>query len=708
MTFLDPFVLLGLAAAAVPLLLHLFNLRRPRRVDFSSLEFLKSLQQRTMQRVRIKQWLLLLLRILAIASLVLAFARPTLTGNLAGTVGQTRTSWALVVDNTLSMTVRDGQGAYLEQAKDAAMGIAEAMDPDDEAFLLTTAQGAEGNGSAPYRSPGAVQEALDAIETRPGGTTTARSVARAVERLGEAAHLNKEIYVITDRQASTLADSIAAEVPDDIGVTLVPIGSRTPANVAVTDVRVQSRIVEAGQPVQVEATLTNYGSEPLEGYVASTYLEGERVAQATATLEPGQSTTVDFTATPQQRGWLAGTVEVEDDAFAHDNVRHFTLHVPRERELLVVQGEAQSTRHIDLALSPELVQGRLAFRTETIAEDALAATSLGSYDAVVLAGPASLSSGEVAALARYVEAGGGLLFFPSQQAPAADYNALFDALGGGRFSGFSGTLGEEQVIATFDRVDLQHTLFEGVFDRADAQDDVQVESPDVYYAMNYSPGSGMAQTLIELSNGFPFLQEVRHGSGVALLTAVAADPQWSDLPVRGLFIPLLYRSMYYLSAGESAAGEQLTGGQPGELRVTGVPEGEPLRIIGPNGTERTPEQRTLFGATLLQTDASMQTPGIYDVMAGDSLVRRVALNLDARESDLRTAPDEEAVQALSEALGREVGMLDPGADRVQVAETVQQRRVGTEIWNVFLLLALGLLVTEMLVASQWRPESVSA
>jgi hypothetical protein len=226
--------------------------------------------------------------------------------------------------------------------------------------------------------------------------------------------------------------------------------------------------------------------------------------------------------------------------------------------------------------------------------------------------------------------------------------------------------------------------------------------------MNYSPSGGSAQTLIELSNGFPFLQELRHGGGVALLAAVAADPQWSDLPVRGLFIPLLYRSVYYLSAGESVAGEQLTVGQPGELRITGVSEAAPIRLVGPDGTERTPEQRTLFGATLIQVDASTQTPGLYDVQAGDTLVRRVALNLDARESDLRTAPPEEAAGTLSNALGHPVGTLDLGAGGVPVAETIRQQRVGTEIWNVFLLLALGFLITEMLVASQWKPESATA
>src|SRR5690606_41260075 len=103
MEFLNPLALAALAAAAIPLIIHLFNFRRPRKVDFSSLEFVRELQKSTMQRVRIKQWLLLLLRMLAIACLVIAFARPTLTGDVAGSVGgRPLSAGAVVIDNSLS------------------------------------------------------------------------------------------------------------------------------------------------------------------------------------------------------------------------------------------------------------------------------------------------------------------------------------------------------------------------------------------------------------------------------------------------------------------------------------------------------------------------------------------------------------------------------------------------------------------------------
>ncbi len=710
MTFLNPLILFGLIAAAIPLIIHLFNFRRPRKVDFSSLAFLKELQQTTMQRVQIKQWLLLLLRTLALASLILAFARPTLTSNVAATFGgRANSSVAVILDNSLSMTLRDGNGEYLAQARELADAVIQQMEPGDEVFVLSS-EGETAAGTAPFNSRGSAQEAVADIEAMPATSSTVRSLMKGSDLLSRASNLNREIYFFSDFQRSTLLDSVGAELPGSARVVLVPVGDRRFANVAVTGVRVLSRIIEVSQPVRIEATLVNYGQERIEDYLAGLFLEGERVAQGTADLEPGAPATVVFTVTPQRRGWLSGLVQTEDDAFPYDNERFFTLNVPEQRRLLVVRGEEQRTDYVELALSPKLTGGRVALEVETVPESALASKNLGAYDAVVLVGPRSLSSGEVASLARYVEEGGGLLFFPGPAAQAEDYNALFAGLGAGRFSGFSGNLGSGAATASFDRVDLEHPLFEGVFGgTGQPGSDLNVERPDLYYAMNYTPGSGTEQTLIQMSNGFPFLQEIRHGQGSAFVLAVAPDARWSDFPVRGLFIPLLYRSIYYLSSTESVAGEQFLVGKPAELRVTGVSESQTLRLVSPGGEEITPEQRGLFGAILMTFGADIRTPGVYDVRAGDRLVRRVAFNMDQRESNLQTYSGQEAQAALAEATDADVRVMDAGRDgAARIMQEIKESRSGVELWNVFLLLALIFLAAEMVVARQWRPESVSA
>ena len=112
---------------------------------------------------------------------------------------------------------------------------------------------------------------------------------------------------------------------------------------------------------------------------------------------------------------------------------------------------------------------------------------------------------------------------------------------------------------------------------------------------------------------------------------------------------------------------------------------------------------------MLQTDASLRTPGIYDIQAGQTLVRRVALNLDSQESNLQTVTPEEAADRLAEQTGLPVRVLEPslGTDG-GVLEAIEAERTGVELWNVFLMIALLCLLAEMLVSMQWRPETVPA
>ncbi len=695
-----------MAAVAVPLFLHLFNLRQPKTVEFSSLAFVKELQESAVQRVRIKEWLLLALRMLAIACLVMAFAQPTLTSNLGGMAGSAPTTHALVVDNSLSMTADGEGGTYMAQALRMARGVLETVEANDEVVLWPTAQGGAGEPE-PVSNVGVAQNALSDLEPQAGASSLADAVAGAAEAATQTDAPQAVVYVVGDLQASTLGDSVATAVPGDVQVQVLPVDTRSHSNVGITDVTVTSRIAEVGQPVQLEATLVNHGPETLPDYVASAYLAGERVAQATTTLEPGLETTVSFTVTPQERGWLGGAVATEDDDFPVDDRHHFTLHVPEERRVLRVQGNGQRTEYVDLALSSEMIADRIALRATSIREQELASVELGQYDAVLLVGPRSLSSGEVEALTRYVDRGGGLLLFPSAQARSEDYNALFGALNAGSFRGFSGSLSANRTVASFGQVDLAHPLFEGVFSQERRREDASVEQPDLYHTMNFRPSGQAGQTLIELSSGLPFLHEVRHGSGRLLLMAVAPTRAWSDLPVRGLFVPLLYRSVYYLSASTSVSGEQLVAGRPAELRVTGVAPDASLRLQGPDGLEVTPEQRSLFGATLLQLDASLTTPGLYDVQAGSTRVRRIAVNVAPPESNLQAASPEAAAETLQKATGMPIQLVAESGGE-EVAETLRTRRAGTEIWNVFLVLALIFLAAEMVIARHWTPETASA
>lgn len=695
MTFLNPFILLGLVAAAVPLIIHLFNFRKPRKVEFSSLAFLREVERSTMQRVRIKQWLLLALRTLAIAAMVIAFARPTLRGQLAGAfAGAAPVAVAVVVDTSPSMQQRDARGAYLDQALALAGGILADTDSRDEVAVL----GLDPSQSTELGPGGeAALRRLEGLTLSRSSRSALAGLATASELLAEAESQNREIYLIGDLQTSTLLDSTANRILDAAPVYIIPVGAGSPDNVGVAEVQLRSRIVEADQPVSLSATLTNHGRAPAASYVTSVFLDGARVGQATSNLDPGAVSTVEFSVSPTSRGWLAGSVQTEDDAFGDDNTAFFALHVPEDREVLLVGGDGQDLTFLRAALQAD---PSVSIDLQSIREDQLSSVDLGTSDVIILAGVRTISTGESERLADYVAAGGGLLIFPGDGAQLADYNNLLAGLRGGTLTSLPTGPQPSGEVDVVDRVDLEHPLFDGILDSSAGD----LERPSVYRRAVYRPGSGAESALMELSSGTPFLQEIRHERGTVLMLAVAADISWSDLPTRGLFIPLLYRSVFLLSSSQATTGDAFQVGDAADILLPGVAETSSVILVSPSGVETAPSQRTGVGGTLISLTGLLVEPGHYEVRVDGALQRLVAVNVDTQESALALSPAEEAQALLGQRSDATVTALDVSGS-APLAETVTEARRGADLWNVFLALALLFLAAEMLVAKKWVPET---
>lgn len=693
MTFLNPFVLLGLAAAAIPIVVHLFNFRRPQRLDFSTLRFLQAVEATALRRVRIRQWLLLALRTLTLAFLVLAFARPTRTAAWnAALADRGAKSLAVVLDNSRSMTLRDAAGARLEGARDAARAVLDATHAGDERTVVPTAMPPDFR-PVPFTTAGPALDLVASLPDAAGAETLTQAVARAASVLDGAVHPRREIAIVTDLQAATFTDSSSARLPDDVHLVLLPVGARTPVNTAVTDVRVESRILEPGRPVEIVATVQRWGGRA--GTVgASLLLDGRRVAETAVDLVPGRPSTARFTVTPRARGWTGGEVRIEPDDAEWDDARFFALHVPPPPRVLLAAGEGQRADLVSLALGVAAERGGLVV-TETT-EAGLAAADLDRVDAVVLVGPASLGA-TAGRLASFVAAGGGVLAFPGDEPEAL--NVLLSAVGGGQISGTLGA-SDGPSLGGLAETDTDHPLFAGVFDTATPTP----ESPDVRRAIRYAPGGGDESTLMRLSAGPPLVQDVRHGNGRVLLAGVAADPSWSDLPLRGLFVPLVYRSVAFLSAGAAVdAGDDLIAGAGGQLRVEGVEPGTGLRLVAPDGTATQPAQRAVPGGVLVDVDAAADRPGLYRVMQGARVLRVVAVNEPARESDPTPLDADEAARRLEQITGRPVRVVDDAA-----AMAASGGDAGVPVWTVFLALALVCLVAETVVATAGRRNAVTA
>jgi hypothetical protein len=215
--------------------------------------------------------------------------------------------------------------------------------------------------------------------------------------------------------------------------------------------------------------------------------------------------------------------------------------------------------------------------------------------------------------------------------------------------------------------------------------------------------------LVTLSSGGALVAEARSGQGRVLVVGVAPEAAWSDLPTSGLFVPLVLRGLLVAGRSAGGAGESAVAGRGPALRVAGT-YGAPLALVGPEGTpgERrvVPPQRTAAGATFLDPEAAR--PGLYTVRAGDSLVARVALHEDPRESDLRRLARRDLAMRLADVAGRRVEVTsgaDGGAWRATDQETGPQ---GREVWNVLFGVALALLLLESFIARRGAARAVRA
>ena len=697
MTFLNPLVLIALATAAIPLIIHLINMRKPRRIDFSSLAFLEELRQQTIRRLRIKQWLLLVLRTLAVASLVLAFARPAVKSPAIARLTPENASVVVVLDNSMSMELRDQRGSYFSQASEFVMNLAGEMGTTGEIAIVPLVD----DGLAhPLSRPAVAGARLAEITPTHGRAGLVGALRSAQSALSQAQNATRRIFVVSDFQRTNFSDSAGVDLDLGAPVVLVPIGERSVDNVSITRVRIVSSIVEVNQAVTLAVEVQNFGAQSIRNWGLSVYLEGERAAQSTVTLDPGQTAEVSLSVLPRSRGWLSGRAVLEEDAFEYDNERFFTLHVPEERRVLLVRGAGRNTEYLNLALSTRLRDGGALFNVEEIWEEAVSGTFSADFDAVVLLGLRTITSGLATALTSFVEEGGGVFLFAGEEAADGPYNEFLDQIGAGSFEGLSAAP-PGATLGTLSRLDREHPLFRGVFESDES--DRTVERPSVKKIVRYVAGGGDEQTLLNTSAGRPMLQEVRHAAGRVLIAPFLPEPEWTDLPVRGLFVPLMVRSMYYLTSADDQSGDGMPSGAGGAYRIASKHAGSRLKIVSQTGREWIPEQRMAAQGAFFTLPFTLRTPGTYDVIGGESLLKRFALNVDQLESNLERMDVSEASDRIEETTGAAASTLRFGSPDESLSERIRLEQNGVEIWNVFLTIALVLLIAEMLVAARWKP-----
>ncbi len=679
--FLNKIFLLGLSAAVVPLLIHLFTRKKARKISFSSVEFLRDVAQRETRRLRVRNILLLILRTAVICTFVLAMARPVLQGPLAKGPGSTAA--VVVLDNSASTaSFKDGASVF-ERAGDIARRIFEGLDEKDEGALLPVCYPPE--SAALVGGAARLAGMVGLLEQSHSGSRPDEALSLALSLLADSKSINRELYVISDFQESQWREVKASlENAGGVETVLVPVSPTHRDNLSIRDVVV----VPTGSTADriLEFSIVNHGRRPVEGLPVRIIGDGEEVALRYVDVPAGGSvqTSVEFAG-----DFREVAIAVPDDALSLDNVYHVATQPPRQMRILVLgeRRRAPRTDFVSLALKPTgsasegNVWGFFPFELDI---NELTVGHLRGVPCVVLDNIGRFSESEIELLRDYRNSGGRFLIALGDRIDIRHYNEkLLPALFPARLVGVEGTEDREASFFSLTASIASHPVLRNFeVSRGEAISEAR------FYRFVKTEALEGSRVVAEFSEGLPAILEAEGG----LLFTSSFEPGWNDFVTSGAFPVLLHETARYLCGGGSLLSRNF---EPGDILEEEIPASieAPVSLVGPGGREIATSKRRV-GATVHLRSVPVDEPGLYELSIGDDVVRTFSVNLAPSESVLEPLEESELLDAFR---GARILSVD------SVVEAAKAGRSGQELWPLFLALCLGLMVAEVLVARSAAP-----
>ena len=746
--FLNPIMLIGLGVVSIPIIIHILNRRRAHIVDWGAMQFLETSLTSRSRRILIEEIILMALRCGLLALLVLALARPYFFPGrlLFGGAGQAQ-DIAIVLDGSLSMTLRTGGKSAFARAVEEAKQVLEVSRPADAICVIVAGSAADPIVPRPLSDRRALRKSLEEAMPIGGSLDVPKALTEAVRCLAGGTNPAKKIVLITDGQKigwelsaekrwSFLAEESSETLPMPPAVivrTLPP--PKQWRNVAVTQLHLDRAAVGTDRPVKISVTVANTGVGAIEPEAVELSVDGQPLParRRTGQIAEGASATVIFEHQFEHSGphILTATARCKDD-LPGDNQTTRVVNVLEALPVLVIEGE-HSTRPLgsdasflrlalapppgeqggDQPAEPQDKTAHLIRPTVVPVAEARSVGSLEPYRVVILADVPRLPKALAEAIARFVAAGGGLLVAPGEKADKTFYEHWTGPdqkrLLGCRLREFQPVAGPEVAgpaeralhVApnTIDHPALKLLADPSVSDLASVRLRrrwllLPEEEKDV------SVGA-------RLDNSEPFLVQRKVGRGFVLTLTVPLDRQASDLPVHKCYVPMVHEMVYYLAAPSQVPmnlqpGQQLLWPVSGKVRGGDVAE-----VITPDG-RRQPARLQRRGDGWQVTYAHTARSGLYRVALPDEALGPLATRPavarkdsgpggvpfvvleDPGESRLEPLPAEDYDRA-----GRFLN-LKRAETLSELVHAIQGGLPVSELWKLLAVLCAGLLVLEIL------------
>lgn len=646
-----------LAAASAPLVIHLWNRRKYREMPWAAMQYLLAAIRKNSRRVRIEQWLLLALRTLLIVLLVLAVAEFFFQRTGLKFAAGRRTHRLLVFDGSFSMAYKPADKSRFDRAKEVATQIVdEANQGDGFTLVLLSDPPRAVVGTPAFDRADFVRE----IENLALPHTTADLPATLVkvEEVLQAARRDQprleqeEVYFLTDLgkvgwlpelegdAAVTEFRQRTERIARQAQLSVIDLGQAASDNLAVSDVRAVDPFATLAQEVAVEAEVLNLGRQPRTRQLVEFFVDGRRAGEDYVDVDGGERKLASFAYRFDAPGDHAIEARLAADLLDVDNHRWLSLPVKEFIRVLCVDGRPSgkafggAADYLAVALAPEGRHfERSLVRPEVVSESALSELELDQYECIFLANVAQFTTSEARLLEKYVQAGGGLVFFLGDQVQAESYNQQLAGDGPNGVRVLPVRLGAavEEGLYKFDPLDYRHPLVSSFQGQTSAG---LITTLITRYIKLETLSGSQARVALTFIGGNPAIVEERIGLGRSIVVATSADTSWTSMPTWSSYVPIV-QELLSATVGGQLGERNWRVGQPLSEAVASVSGDARVEIETPAG-KREQVRLAVEGDEHRWTWSDTFQSGPYhaQLAAPNAEDRVYAVNVDTVESDL--------------------------------------------------------------------------
>ncbi len=671
MSFLYPLFFSAAFLIAIPIIIHLFNFRKYKKIFFSDIRFLKELKEQTTKSSKLKNLLILASRIMGLLALIFAFAQPYFSKNNQE-IAKGPKAISIYIDNSFSMSVQENGISQLDIAKSKAKNIIENFGEADKFHLLTNEFGLNENKFLTQKEALAQLGQLY-FSAKPRNTLTILEKQKKI--LNTEPGYSSALAFISDFQKSTFQTTLknSSTEKDTIPKYFISVESKQKNNIFIDTAILETPNLQLQQANPIQVKIINNSDEQKE--TALTLQVNNQIKSVKNISIKAKSTVqsiIDFS--PSQAGFQNIKLFLNDYPINFDDTFYISAKVVSNFSVLILN-QQNANAYLSSVFKPSA-----QFRVENNNVSSFDPKNVSNYSLIILNSVNQLSENLQKSLKDFLSNGGSILVFAPVQQGLGNINTFLSASSNCQYFEKDSS---KNPVSSFQKT---HPLFADVFEKIPSN----VDLPVAYQYYNLSSSSlSSEQKLFSFSNGNSFLSSFKVDNGKMYVCASSAENNSSTFPNSYWFLPMIYKMAF--STGNGAVYSR-TIGKNALLSIPNTNRNkESVYSIKKENFEAIPPQNA-YG-NMLQLDLSKATnnTGIYSIFLKnnpDSLY--CGLNYDRKESDLNYWKISDLKSALKLKNMHFIDSISPG-------EEMNSLNQGTPLWKVCIILALLFLLTEILL-----------